>query len=209
MNKYHLLSIVALAILANPAAGRTWTEAGSNRTIQGDYVRTEEGKAVIVRPNGTSVKVPLAHLSDEDQKFIADQAAAKAAEANNVYKWETNIDVAKKRAKEEKKPMLLDFTGSDWCGWCMKLKKEVFDTPEFQQYAKANLVLVELDFPHSKQLPKKEAEQNERLSQEYGVNGFPTIILLNSEGTKVAATGYQAGGPEKYVEQLKSMLKQP
>ena len=207
MIKFHLLSFAAFAILTVPAGARTWKEAGSDRTIEGDYARTEEGKAVIIRANGTSVKVPLARLSEEDQKFITDQAAAKSAAASNVYKWETDMDVAKKRAKEEKKPMLLDFTGSDWCGWCMKLKKEVFDTPEFQQYAKEKLVLVEVDFPHAKQLPKEEKEQNEKLAKEYNVGGFPTIILLNSKGTKVAETGYQEGGPEKYIEHLKSLLK--
>jgi len=207
MNKSHLLSVAALAILAVSAGARTWKEAGSDRVIEGDYNRTEDGKAVIIRPNGTSVKVPLSRLSDEDQKVIADLAAAKTATATNVYKWETDIDVAKKRAKDEKKPMLLDFTGSDWCGWCMKLKKEVFDTPEFQQYAKGKLVLVEVDFPHSKKLPKEEKEQNEKLAKEYNVSGFPTIILLNSKGTKVAQTGYQDGGPEKYVEHLKGLLK--
>jgi thioredoxin-related protein len=117
------------------------------------------------------------------------------------------MEVAKKRASAEKKPMLLDFTGSDWCGWCIKLKKEVFDTPEFQQYAKEKLILVEVDFPRSKQLPKKEKEQNEQLSKEYQVRGFPTIILLSSKGTKVAQTGYQEGGPGKYIEHLKGLLK--
>ena len=208
MIKSHMfLLVAAFATLALPAAGRTWKEEGTERTIEGDYVRTEEGKAVIVRPNSTSVKVPLARLSKEDQKFIADLAAAKTAAASNVYKWETDMDVAKKRAKDEKKPMLLDFTGSDWCGWCMKLKKEVFDTPEFQQYAKEKLVLVEVDFPHSKQLPKEEKEQNEKLAKEYNVGGYPTIILLSSKGTKVGETGYQAGGPEKYIEHLKGLLK--
>ena len=207
LNKSRFLSFAALVVLAVPAGGRTWKEAGSDRSVEGDYNRTEEGKAVIIRPNGTSVKVPLTRLSDEDQKFIADQEAAKTAAATNVYKWETDMDVAKTRAKDEKKPMLLDFTGSDWCGWCMKLKKEVFDTPEFQKYAKEKLVLVEVDFPHGKQLPKEEKEQNEKLAQEYKVGGFPTIILLSSKGTKVGQTGYLDGGPEKYIEHLKGILK--
>ena len=209
-----LPSLAALVILTLPAGGRTWKEAGSERAIEGDYVRTEDGKAVIVLPNGSSVKVPLLRLSEDDQTFIADQASAKAAQAaaktaaaRNVFKWETDFDVAKQRAQDEKKPILLDFTGSDWCGWCMKLKKEVFDTPEFRQYAKDKLVLVEVDFPHTKRLPKALKEQNEKLAQEYGIRGYPTITLLDSQGAKVAATGYQEGGPEKYIEHLKSLLK--
>jgi len=207
MNKSHLLSFAAFVVLAVSAGARTWKEAGSDRAIEGDYKRTEEGKAVILRANGTAVKVPLPRLSDEDQKFIADLETAKTAAATNVYKWETDIAVAKKRAKDEKKPMLLDFTGSDWCGWCMKLKKEVFDTPEFQKYAKEKLVLMEVDFPHGKKLSKEETEQNEKLAQEYNVGGFPTIILLSSKGAKVGQTGYQDGGPEKYIEHLKGILK--
>ncbi|MEI8038247.1 MAG: thioredoxin family protein [Verrucomicrobiota bacterium] len=209
-----LPSLAALVIFTMPAVGRTWKEAGSDRVIEGDYVRTEDGKAVIVLSNGSSVKVPLLRLSEEDQKFVVDQAAAKvaqeaakAAAASNVFKWETDFDVAKQRARDEKKPMLLDFTGSDWCGWCMKLKKEVFDTPEFRQYAKDKLVLVEVDFPHTKRLPKALKEQNEKLAQEYGIHGYPTITLLDPQGAKVAETGYQEGGPEKYIEHLKSLLK--
>ena len=124
-----------------------------------------------------------------------------------MFKWETDFEVAKKRAKAEKKPMLLDFTGSDWCGWCIQLKKEVFSTPEFAKYAKDNLVLVEVDFPQTKKLPKEEAEQNEKLQQEYKIEGYPTIILLNADGKKVASTGYQKGGPQKYIEHLKGLLK--
>ena len=207
MKNFHRLSVAVFVVLAVSAGARTWKEAGSDRVIEGDYNRTEDGKAVIIRPNGTSVKVPLAKLSEEDQKFIADQAAAKVAATSSVFKWETNMEVAKKRAKDENKPMLLDFTGSDWCGWCMKLKKEVFDTAEFKRYAKDHLVLVEVDFPHTKQLPKKEKEQNSQLAREYHVGGYPTIILLNSKGEKVGQTSYHEGGPDKYVEHLKGLLK--
>jgi protein disulfide-isomerase len=200
------LQCLLLCLLAVTADARTWKEAGSDRTIVGEFVRTEGENVVITRPIGGTAKVPLSRLSEEDQKFAAEQAAAKAAPVG-VFKWETDFEVAKKRAKVEKKPMLLDFTGSDWCGWCIRLKKEVFTTPEFEKYAKDNLVLVEVDFPRAKKLPKDEAEQNAKLQQEYKIEGYPTIILLNSDGKKVAGTGYLAGGPEKYIEHLKSLLK--
>jgi len=208
------LPFAALFMLSIPALGRTWKEAGSDRAMQGDYVRTEHGKAVIVLTSGTSVKVPLLRLSDEDQKFVMDEATAKAAQAaassaaaRNVFKWETDFDVAKQRARDEKKPILLDFTGSDWCGWCMKLKKEVFDTPQFREYAKGKLVLVEVDFPQAKRLSKALKEQNEKLAQVYGIHGYPTITLLDPQGVKVAETGYHEGGPAKYIEHLQSLLK--
>ncbi|MEO5712634.1 MAG: thioredoxin family protein, partial [Luteolibacter sp.] len=161
-----------------------------------------------VRSNGTSVKIPLAKLADEDKKFVAEQSAPKPDPAKaDVFKWETDLEVAKKRAKDENKEILADFTGSDWCGWCIRLKKEVFDQPEFQEYAKKHLVMLELDFPHKKELPAKEKEQNEKLSEEFKIEGFPTILLMNAKGKEINRTGYQEGGPGKYVEHLKGLLK--
>ncbi|HEX7260216.1 MAG TPA: thioredoxin family protein [Luteolibacter sp.] len=193
-----------------PAAleARSWKEAGSNRSLEGEYSRTEADQVVILRANGTSVKVPLEKLSDEDKKFVAEQVAAKQnAVTADVFKWETDLEVAKKRAKDEKKEILVDFTGSDWCGWCIRLKKEVFDQPEFQEYAKKHLIMVELDFPRKKKLPAKETAENEKLSQEFKVDGFPTVLLLNERGKEIGRTGYQKGGPANYVEHLKGLLK--
>ncbi len=204
-----LISLITLLLPASLQA-RAWKEAGSDRTLEGEYVKTEGDQVVIRKTGGNTVKIALSKLSDEDQKFVADKAAPKedaAASDKDVFKWETDFELAKKRAKEEKKDMLLDFNGSDWCGWCIKLKKEVFDMPAFQEYAKKNLIMVDLDYPHQKVLPEKEKAQNEKLQQEYQIQGFPTIILLNSKGREVARTGYQEGGPDKYVEHVKGLLK--
>ncbi len=206
-HKFYLLSSVLL-LIPSAVDARTWKEAGSERSIEGEYSRTENDKVIIIRPNGSSVKVPLSKLTDEDKKFVEEKAAAaQPAAKEDVFKWETDLEVAKKRAKDENKEILADFTGSDWCGWCIKLKKEVFDQPEFQEYAKKHLVMLELDFPNKKKLPAKEKEQNEQLSKEFQVNGFPTVLLMNSKGKEIARTGYQDGGPEKYVEHLKGLLK--
>lgn len=203
-----LLSVISM-ILPAPTEARTWKEAGSGRSLEGEYSRTDGDNVVIVRGNGTSVKIPLAKLTDEDQKFVAEQSAPKpeADSTADVFKWETDLEVAKKRAKDEHKDILADFTGSDWCGWCIKLKKEVFDQPEFQEYAKKNLIMLELDFPHKKKLPAKEKEQNEKLSQEFNVDGFPTVLLMNARGKEIARTGYQEGGPGNYVKHVKRLLK--
>jgi thioredoxin-related protein len=205
-----LRTFAALLLIVLPAQARSWKEAGSDRKFDGDYLRTENGAAVITRLNGSTVKVPLDRLSEEDRKFISEQDASKTADApgaKDVFKWETDFELAKKRAKEENKSILIDFTGSDWCGWCIKLNKEVFSTPEFQEYAAKKLIMVELDFPKKKELPAKLKEQNEKLQEEYKIEGFPTVILLNSRGKEVARTGYQEGGPAKYIEHLKELLK--
>ena len=116
--------------------------------------------------------------------------------------WVTDQPKALEKAKAEKKLVLMDFTGSDWCGWCMKLDKEVFSTPEFQKYAQANLVLLELDFPHKKVLPPALKSQNAALEQKYGIQGYPTIVVLDAQGNKVGELGYQPGGPQAFIAEL-------
>lgn len=98
-------------------------------------------------------------------------------------KWTMDFEAAKKLAAEKKLPILLDFSGSDWCGWCEVMEKNVFTKPEWAVYAKDNLVMVLLDFPNDKSLvPEKYVERNEALKTEYGVNGFPTFVVLDNDG---------------------------
>src|SRR3954471_16135308 len=96
--------------------------------------------------------------------------------------WLTDLPRAKVQAKAENKLVLMDYTGSDWCGWCIKLDKEVFSTPEFAEYAKKNLVLVEVDFPNKKPQSAELKKANEALQEKYKIEGYPTVIVLNSEG---------------------------
>jgi thioredoxin-related protein len=122
--------------------------------------------------------------------------------------WQTDFEAAREKAAEEEKPMLLDFNGSDWCGWCIKLKKEVFDKEAFQSYADEELVLVDLDFPRDKPQSDELKAQNRALAEKYGVRGFPTIILLAPDGEVIAKTGYRPGGAEAYVEHLQELLNE-
>ena len=119
--------------------------------------------------------------------------------------WSEEYDKALAQAKTDKKLVLLDFTGSDWCGWCIKLDKEVFSQAEFAEYAKKNLVLVELDFPRSKEQSKEIKAQNAKLQGEFKIQGYPTIIVLNSEGKKVGELGYQPGGPKAFIAELEKL----
>ncbi|MCH2205629.1 MAG: thioredoxin family protein [Lentisphaerales bacterium] len=120
--------------------------------------------------------------------------------------WETNFEAAKKKAAAENKALLVDFTGSDWCGWCIRLVDEVFSKDEFKKYAADKFVLVELDFPQKKEQSAEIKKQNQALQQKYGVRGFPTILLMDAEGRPFAKTGYQAGGPEAYSKHLDQFL---
>jgi thioredoxin-related protein len=118
----------------------------------------------------------------------------------------TDFEAASEKAKAEGKYLLLDFTGSDWCGWCVKLNDEVFSKDAFKTYAAENLITVELDFPRRKQIPEATKKQNEELAKKYGVRGFPTILILSPEGELVEKTGYRRGGADAYVKHLEAII---
>jgi len=131
-------------------------------------------------------------------------AAAIAGESG----WLTDYEAAKKQAKEEGKPILLNFTGTDWCGWCIKIEKEIFSKEEFKAYAKEHLVLMEVDFPEKKKQSDEVKAQNKALDKEFKIEGYPTIFLIDAEGKKLSEDiGYRQGGSQAYVEHIKSLLK--
>jgi thioredoxin-related protein len=130
--------------------------------------------------------------------IVAGEAIAK--------EWETDFAIASNRAKVAGKYMLLDFTGSDWCGWCVRLNKEVFKKYEFKRFARQNLVCVKLDFPQKARQSRKLKDQNAKLKSKYGISGFPTIIVLTPDGKVVGRTGYLKGGAGNYVNHLKELI---
>lgn len=119
--------------------------------------------------------------------------------------WMTDLPKAQAQAKTEKKLVMLDFTGSDWCGWCIKLNKEVFNTPEFIEYAKKNVVPVEVDFPNKKKQTAELKKANDALQAKYGIKGYPTIVVLNGDGKKVGQLGYMKGGPKAFIAELEKL----
>jgi thioredoxin-related protein len=121
--------------------------------------------------------------------------------------WQTDLKKAQEQAKADKKLLLVDFTGSDWCGWCIRLNKEVFSKPEFKEYANKNLVLLEIDFPRAKAQTESIKHQNQELASQYQIQGFPTIIVLNSQGRKVGELGYMQGGPSAFIAELEKLPK--
>ncbi len=122
--------------------------------------------------------------------------------------WIQDFPKAKAQAKAEHKHLLIDFTGSDWCSWCIKLDKEVFSQEPFQAGAPKDFVLVKLDYPRDESLVTAEIRaQNEQLQQQYEIRGYPTILLADAEGRPYAQAGYQKGGAEKYLELLAEMKR--
>jgi len=119
--------------------------------------------------------------------------------------WGDNYKDALAAAAKDNKKVLLDFTGSDWCGWCIRLKKETFDQPAFKEYADKNLVLVEVDFPQGKTLPAAVKAQNDGLQEKYQVQGFPTLVLLSPDGKVIKQqSGYIPGGPKGFIDWVNS-----
>jgi len=127
------------------------------------------------------------------------------SEATN---WETDFEKALATAKASGKYMLLDFSGSDWCGWCIRLEKEVFSQDAFKDFAKENLVCVLVDFPRAKEQTDELKQQNLELARKYNIKGYPTIIILSPNGEPVGITGYLQGGPWEYARHLKKIIEE-
>lgn len=139
-------------------------------------------------------------------------AAVDAAETKGVKPGEftMDLDAAKAYAAEHQQPILLDFSGSDWCGWCQLMESNVFEKAEWQTYAKDNLVQVLIDFPQDKsRVPEEYVERNEALSIQYGIEGYPTFILLDQDG-KTELGRLSAGQdktPASFQAEIKRLLR--
>lgn len=134
--------------------------------------------------------------------------ASVAFAADDTPAWKTDYDAALAEAKSSGKPVLVDFTGSDWCGWCIKLDEETFEKEAFKEFAAKNLVLLELDFPNKKEQSEEVKKRNQELAQKYKVGGFPTLLLLDSEGNEIARqVGYLAGGPDAMIAWVEKATK--
>lgn len=133
-------------------------------------------------------------------------ALTPQAWANSKTTWHTDFDTAQQLAVKENKHVLINFTGSDWCPWCIKLDANVFSTSEFAEFAAIELVLVKADFPQKEQLSQAQAAANQKLARKYAVRGFPTIVVLDPQGELVGTTGFRQGSAASYIEHLKELM---
>ena len=139
--------------------------------------------------------------------------AGLTTQAQEGLTWYTDLKQATEISKNEQKPMFLFFTGSDWCGWCVRLQNEVFRTPEFTAWAKEKVVLVELDFPRRTPQSDEIKLQNNQMQQLFGVRGYPTVWFvkptLKDDKTnfeQVGTSGYLAGGPSVWIASANEIL---
>ena len=129
--------------------------------------------------------------------------------------WEVDLNVAYKLSKEKKLPILANFTGSDWCGWCIRLKNSVFITEEFKKWAAKNVILLEVDFPRRSKLPDNIAQQNNGLKQAFKIAGYPTVWVFDIDLDKktgktnlmgLAKTGYMASASD-FIKALETTME--
>ena len=128
--------------------------------------------------------------------------------------WYTDISLASEAAVTENKPMLILFTGSDWCSWCIRLQREVFNRESFTTWSKQNVILVEIDFPRYKEQPDSIVQQNKLLQEQFGIQGYPTVwfVSVNKINDTIVTTplgqsGYIPGGPQSWIDNANSIIK--
>lgn len=155
-------------------------------------------------PPSSDVKGPVEKSeSTQPRQTTKEEAKNQSAEAKPGSIWISSWSEAKRLATETKRDLLIDFTGSDWCRYCIALKSEVFDQAIFKEEAVRSFVPVEIDFPmDDTKLSQALANQNAQLQREFAVEGYPTVFLADAAGKPYARTGYEEGGPEAYLKRL-------
>jgi len=130
---------------------------------------------------------------------------AGEAQPDHELHWLTDFDAAQAQARAEDRILLINFTGSDWCPPCIMLHRQVFSQPEFADYAAKHLVLLEVDFPHGKAQSDAQKMANGKLADRFGIDGFPTVVLLDSSEKKIGELGYMPGGPKAFIAALEKL----
>ncbi len=135
-------------------------------------------------------------------------AATALAATSTPQGFTDNLDEALKSAKANKRYVVAVFSGSDWCGWCKKLEREILSTEAFRKGAVGRYELVYIDNPRNQNLLSEHGKENNRkLTSKYGIHGFPTVLILDADGEKVAELGYDKNGPERYLEKIEEETK--
>jgi thioredoxin-related protein len=154
-------------------------------------------------------KIPLPLILTMLVAFIPCSAqesdSAKSPPAETTL-WITGPDAALQQSARTRRPLLINFTGSDWCIWCHRVRDEIFVQKHFLDYAASNLVLLEVDSPRQTKLPAPLEKQNNALKEKYAVDSYPTLLLLDADGKELGRLGYMQGGPKTFVRELKRLI---
>lgn len=138
--------------------------------------------------------------------LLASLSLSAADGHSSRIKWLTNYDEALQLSSKSTKPIILFFTGSDWCSWCIKLENEALGTQEFADVAEDKFIFVKLDFPLNRQSPQDLSTQNKHLQKQFGVNGFPSIVIIDANQKQIGTAGYRQGGGKQYALYLLKLV---
>lgn len=228
-----LLSLALAATLLSPSL-RALNQGDSLEHVLAEkgkpLSRAEAGSMVILNYADCSIQLrddqvvaiktkvqaqgPLTHAVAQTAPAPAPRANVKtnikakdtsAGSDEEVGDWSTDVRGSIAQAQSQHKHIFLFFTGSDWCGWCKRLNREILSTSDFQKYASEKLVLVKLDFPRSHPQPADVKQQNEQLAAHFRIEGFPTVIVLDPSGKPLGKLGYQEGGPGPFIQALERL----
>jgi thioredoxin-related protein len=171
---------------------------------------------IIVVDSKLNILTQLGYQPGGPENYIADMEASivfpdknydRTITTENGIEWTTSFEKAKDEAKATGKAIFVDFTGSDWCRWCTKISEEILSTDEFKKFAKDNLIMLYLDFPQTKELPSGMQPYNQKLASQYGIQGFPTILILDKNGKELARLGYERAGAGKFISDIKKVIQ--
>jgi protein disulfide-isomerase len=197
-----VLLFLALAFRAAAAPSNSNSNSNSASKTVSPAKIVAPAKAVAASPTNPPANAAANAAAKDKERDKAEKALLPVS-------WSADLPRAQAKAKVEGKSVLIHFTGSDWCGWCMKLRKDVFAKLEFEQYARSNLVLVAIDFPKRKLLPPMAQAINQRVAEQYQVQGFPTLILVGSNGDRLGTVNYGHGGARTFLAEVEKLRNPP
>jgi protein disulfide-isomerase len=180
-----------------------------NQPIPDQEFSLPKGDIKIAKSSGECQKILGELRTSKLAKTRKSQAAVLSEKRVSELPWAADLPTALGQAKAANKIVLLDFTGSDWCVWCMKFDDDVLSKPEFAAYARTNLELVLVDFPNAKNQSDALKKNNDELQTKFKVDGFPTYVALNADGKEIGRqVGYLSGGPQAFIAELEKFRKQ-
>ena len=202
-NRY--VSVSILLIVALTTIGCNGSRNGSLREnlFSGrPTLRGGQSAETVASNNTGTAKIDLDAAKDKASGVALASYASPSTHANTKAKhgqWLKSYDEAVEFSKQTGKPILADFTGGNWCPPCIRLKKEVFDTPQFKAWATENVVLLELDYPRPNRQPEWMKQQNAMLLKRYKIDNYPSVLFLNADGSMIGSQGPMTGGPDRWI----------
>ncbi len=215
-----VLLMTAVATLVSGCQGSRATSSPHNLFAKGSSTKSghSDGLATSKDSRRAEIDFNAASTAATGRASTADGSTTHGEPSNialasylgqdkNEPQWLESHEEAVKLSKQTGRPILANFTGSNWCSYCIKLKNEVFDTPSFKNWAAENVILLELDFPRPNLQANWIKQQNNQLRSRYQIESYPKVLILNSEGGKLGSQGYMPGGPKRWISVAHNTIK--